>query len=176
MTQFTSGTFYDAQTANKAVNAIIAMDYPRDRINVILSEQTRRRFWDAALREKPTITDTKTGGASDDTIGTLFASGAGGPGKGPTAGSDNDAETVIVVGPAAAALAPGGTDVRGSSRALDVLTHLGLPRGDAERLDREIKSGGIVVGVSTSNADRDGVERTLRNNAAQNVMETMMTR
>jgi hypothetical protein len=47
MTHLTTGTFYDAQTANKAVNAIIAMDYPRDRINVILSRQTRQRFWDA---------------------------------------------------------------------------------------------------------------------------------
>ena len=128
MAQLTTGTFYDAQTANRAVNAIIAMDYPRDRINVILSRQTRQRFWDTASRDRE------------------------------------------------AASPPGdGTDSVGFRRALDALTHLGFPRGDAERLRNDIRSGGIVVGVGTSNGDGAVVERVMRNNDARDVMENKTT-
>lgn len=175
MNQFTSGIFYDALTANKAVNAILAMDYPRDRINVILSSQTRRRFWDDAASEQQTSRATKSG-SSDDIIGSLLASGAsGGPAKRSSTASD-DAEAVIVVGPTVSSPVPGRADARGSNGAFDVLTRLGLSPADAERLYREIVSGAIVVGVSTNNGDRAGVERAMRENATRNVMETATRR
>ena len=45
MHQFISGTFDDAATANKVVDEIMAMDYPLDRITIIMSTQTRNRSW-----------------------------------------------------------------------------------------------------------------------------------
>jgi hypothetical protein len=44
MNQFISGTFDDAASANKAVNDIVGLDYPSDRITIIMSSQTRYRF------------------------------------------------------------------------------------------------------------------------------------
>jgi small-conductance mechanosensitive channel len=144
MTHLTTGTFYDAQTANKAVNAIIAMDYPRDRINVILSRQTRQRFWDAGSRDHERVRATTMGGSSDDIIGSLLANEASRDrDRASTSTGSDDADALIVVGPSAATPPGDGTDSVG--RALDALTRLGFPRGDAERLRNDIRSGGIVV-------------------------------
>jgi hypothetical protein len=174
MTHLTTGTFYDAQTANKAVNAIIAMDYPRDRINVILSRQTRQRFWDAGSRDHERVRATTMGGSSDDIIGSLLANEASRDrDRASTSTGSDDADALIVVGPSAATPPGDGTDSVG--RALDALTRLGFPRGDAERLRNDIRSGGIVVGVSTSNGDGAVVERVMRNNDARNVMENKTT-
>jgi hypothetical protein len=175
MAQLTTGTFYDAQTANRAVNAIIAMDYPRDRINVILSRQTRQRFWDTASRDRERMRAT-TGGSGDDIIGSLLANEAPRDrDRASTAAGNDDADAVIVIGPSAATPPGDATDPAGSGRPLDALTRLGFPRGDAERLRNDIRSGGIVVGVGTNTGDGAVVERVMRNNEARDVMESKTT-
>jgi hypothetical protein len=58
---------------------------------------------------------------------------------------------------------------------LRTLARFGMPRFDAERLERDIDCGGIIVGVITSNGDRASLQRIMQRNAARNVLESVAT-
>src|SRR5450755_4413423 len=78
MHQFISGTFDDAATANKVVDDIMAMDYPLDRITIIMSTQTRNRFWSQPtpdVKQKNAMSGTLKGQMSGDLIGAIVYAG-----------------------------------------------------------------------------------------------------
>jgi hypothetical protein len=136
MTQFISGTFYDAQTANKAVNDIVALDYPRERITIIMSSQTRYRFWG----ETGASGDVRNG----DPIAVILAGAAG-----AKTANGGPAPRLVVAGPAAAALNSEGS-AAGGSGVLRALARLGMPRTAGERVS--------VERIMRSNAARNVME------------------
>jgi hypothetical protein len=180
MHQFISGTFDDAATANKVVDNIMAMDYPLDRITIIMSTQTRNRFWSQPTpdvkQKKNAMSGTLKGQMSGDPIGAIVYAGESDrrPDVAPV-GAAGAATRLFVAGPAAVALASEGVADYTPARVLRTLVRLGMPRSDAERVERDIDSGGIIVGVITSNGDRASLQRIMQENAARNVLESMTT-
>jgi len=180
MHQFISGTFDDAATANKVVDDIMAMDYPLDQITIIMSTQTRNRLWSQPTpdvkQKKNATSGTLKGQMSDDPIGAIvYACESDRPDVAPV-GTAGAATRLFVAGPAAVALASEGVADYTPARVLRTLARLGMPRFDAERVERDIDSGGIIVGVITSsNGDRASLQRIMQKNAARNVLESMTT-
>jgi hypothetical protein len=168
-----SGTFDDAVPANRAVDDIIALDYPRDRITIIMSIQTRKRFWsELDVGQKKNATSwAPNGQASGDPIGAIVD--ASEPDQRNVAQvRPGAASRVFVAGPPAVARAGEGVADDNPARVLRTLTRLGMPRFEAHRLERDIDSGGIIVGVITSNGDRASLQRIMEKNAARNLLES----
>jgi hypothetical protein len=178
MHQFISGTFDDAATANKVVDDIMAMDYPLDRITIIMSTQTRNRFWSQPtpdVKQKNAMSGTLKGQMSGDLIGAIVYAGESDRPDVAPVGNAGAATRLFVAGPAAVALASEGVADYIPARVLRTLARLGMPRSDAERVERDIDSGGIIVGIITSNGDRASFQRIMQKNAARNVLESMTT-
>ncbi len=137
MHQFISGTFDDADKANKAVDDIMAMDYPRERITIIMSAQTRNRFWSRRSAELKRQNETySTNGTSreqmsGDTIGAIVDAGESGLAHGAPVGKAIAASRLFVAGPAAAALGGEGAPYYTPASVLRTLARFGMPRFDA---------------------------------------------
>lgn len=157
MTQFISETFFDTAIAGKAVDDIIALGYPRGRINVIVSDDQRRRFLTSGPlpSERPGATGT---------LREIVASA--------TATGDVTAP-LFVAGPVSAALAGGGITTDGL---LGALSRLGMLQRDTLRLERDVDAGGFVIGVSARDDDRAPVRLIMRSSEAGNALNTLATR
>lgn len=178
MYQFISGTFDDAEAANQAVDDILALDYPLDRITIVMNAQTRDRLWrrrapDADQGESAT-SGPVVGQVSCDHIGAIVNNEFNRP-EAPKLEVSGARTRLFVAGPAAVALESEGVVNYTPARLLRTLARFGMPRFDAERLERDIDSGGIVVGVITKAGDRVTFERVMQKNAARNVLQSMTT-
>jgi len=131
MHQFISGTFDEAATANKAVDEIIALDYPPERITIIMSKLTRNRFWSQPtpdVKQKKNATGgTAKGQASGDPIGAIVDAGESDRFDVASVGTARAATRLFVAGPAAVALASEGVADYTPSRVLRTLARFGMP-------------------------------------------------
>jgi hypothetical protein len=172
MAQFISETFAKPEAANRAIDEMIALGYPRDQISVIMDHDTRERFeHDPLPGERQGVNVAKgaaAGGAIGGTIGAIVA-GLGATGTiTATIATGGLAAPLFVVGPAAMALAGGGAGAAVGS-VVGALAGLGIPADDRERVERDLRAGGIVVGVTTSDGDARApdVRRTLERSSAR---------
>jgi hypothetical protein len=175
MNRLTSGTFYDAAAANRAIDALMALGYPQRDINIIMSGEIQRRFsHGSAPGERQGANVAKgaaAGGVVGGTIGAIVASVAATGALTPTVATAGIAAPLFVAGPAAMALDGGGAGVAAGS-VLGALVGLGVPRDDAEKVEHDIDAGGIVVSLNSRDEDRSEVLQAPSANYARNVVES----
>lgn len=141
-----TGLFKDRASAESAYGSVTSRGYVQDDVNLVMSDETRKKHFTDDGRETEmgtkALEGAGTGAAIGGTIGaTLAAIAAIGttlalPGLG-----------LLVAGPIAAALA--GAGAGGATGGLiGALVGAGIPEERVKRYEEGIKNGGIMMGVS----------------------------
>lgn len=147
-----TGMFRDRESAERAYNSLHARGYTKDDVNVIMSDDTRKRhFVDTTVTEtelgskalEGAGAGSAIGGTLGAVIGALAALGTSValPGLG-----------LIVAGPLAAGLAGAGAGGL-TGGLLGALVGSGIPEERAKIYESGVKEGGIVMGVTPRNED-----------------------
>jgi uncharacterized protein YjbJ (UPF0337 family) len=166
--QVFTGTFRDADSADRAYRSMLDRGYTNDDINLMMSEDTRKKYFSG--QKGATEIGTKAaedagkgaavGGAIGATIAAIAAIGSSVifPGLG-----------VVVAGPLLAGLA--GAGAGGATGGLiGYLVGKGIPEERARLYENDIKNGGIVMGFNPrSDEDADYFEREWKNYRAENI-------
>src|ERR1043166_8791449 len=158
-----TGLFRDRESAERAYGSITSRGYNNDDVNLLMSDETRRRHF--AVDDRPTELGNKAlegagkgaaiGGAVGATLGAIAAIGTtlALPGLG-----------LLVAGPIAAGLAGGGAGAA-TGGLVGALVGYGIPEERARLYEKGINEGGIVMGVNPRNAeDADYLENNWRQN------------
>ena len=147
-----TGTFRDRESAEKAYNSLTSRGYSDKEVNVLMSDDTRKRHFTADnpvietdLGNKAAeggVTGATIGGVAGAIVGVLAAAGTLAiPGLG-----------IVIAGPLAAGLA--GLGAGGAAGGLiGGLVGAGIPEERAKVYEKDIKSGGIVMGVKPRSDD-----------------------
>jgi hypothetical protein len=150
-----TGLFNDRESAERAYEATRGRGYTEDDVNVVMSNETRDKYF-SGEQGKQTELGTKaaegaaTGGALGGTVGAIAAAIAAAgtslaiPGLG-----------VVIAGPLAAGLAGAGAGgVAGGL--VGALVGAGIPEERVKHYESGIKRGGILMGVRPQ-SDEDAV-------------------
>lgn len=163
-----TGMFSDRQSAENAYNALHERGYSKDDINLVMSDDTRKKHFSGEL--------------VDTEIGTKAAEGAGkGSAIGGTVGAIVGVVAavgtslvipglgLVLAGPIAAGLAGAGAgSITGGI--IGALVGSGIPEERARIYESGVKNGNIVLGVHPRNDDdADHFEKTWRDNKAHDV-------
>ena len=156
-----TGMFPDRDTAERAYDTLHERGYTKDDVNVVMSEDTRKKYYSSDPEET--------------VIGTKAAEGAG---KGSAIGGTIGAITgvvaalgtslvipglgVLIAGPIAAGLAGAGAGgITGGI--VGALIGSGIPEARAKLYESGVKKGHIVMGVHPRNEDDEKyIERSWR--------------
>lgn len=142
-----TGLFRDKESAERAYGSLTSRGYTNDDINVLMSEDTRNRYYppnapvETELGNKA-LEGAGTGAAIGGVVGaTLAAIAAIGtsvllPGLG-----------LVVAGPLAAALAGAGAG-GATGGVIGALVGAGIPEERVKNYEQGLKEGGIVMGVN----------------------------
>lgn len=150
-----TNTFRDRESAERGYDAITARGYKSNDIHVIMTDDTRKRlFKDAKDKDGK---DTKLGNKALEGAG---VGGAVGGAIGATAVGIAAAATalaipglgLVIAGPLAGALA-GGAAGATAGGVIGTLVGAGIPEDRAKMYEKDLKDGGIVVGVEPRNDD-----------------------
>lgn len=147
-----TGIFKDRESAEKAYNSLSERGYTKDEVNLVMSDETRKKYFhkdgdnDTDLGDKA-MEKAGVGSAIGGTIGAIAgAIAAIGttlaiPGLG-----------LVIAGPVAAALA--GAGAGGLTGGLvGALVGSGIPEDKAHEYEKGIKEGGIFMGVKPKNEE-----------------------
>jgi len=163
-----TGMFTDRESAENAYNTLQERGYSKDDINLIMSDDTRKKHF---------------AGEEDETeIGTKAAEGAG---KGSAIGGTVGAIVgviaalgtsivipglgLVIAGPIAAGLAGAGAGGL-TGGVIGALVGSGIPEARAKVYESGVKKGNIVVGVRPKNdEDADYLESNWRENRGQEI-------
>lgn len=150
-TSYLTGSFRDRTSAERAYNRLRERGYTDEEINIIMSDETRRRYFDTDKEKRETDFGNKAmegagkgsaiGGAVGATAGIIAALGTSLviPGLG-----------IVIAGPIAAGLA--GAGAGGITGGLvGALIGAGIPKDRAEKHEKDVKEGDIVMGVRPRN-------------------------
>lgn len=161
-----TGLFRDRESAERAYRGLNDRGYGKDDINLLMSEDTRKKHF-----------------ADDDTeLGSKAWEGAGkgaaiGGGVGATLAAIAAIGTtlalpgigLLIAGPIAAALAGGGAGAL-TGGLVGALVGAGIPEEHAKHYEKGIKEGGIVMGVNPrTTEDADYFENDWRTNKAESL-------
>jgi hypothetical protein len=143
--------FKDGSGVERAYQAAIARGYSPDEINLVLSEETRRRYFNidqvpsdlaekaAEATEKKRSAAKELGGPTGGTAATIAPALA-------AAGTAALLPGLILAGPVAIALtAAAAVGVAGGL--VGALTNWGIPKGRVEQYEQSIRDGKILIGV-----------------------------
>lgn len=136
-----SGTFQDRESAESAYQALIRRGYKPDEIHVIMSEDTRKKYYAGAPEvgskaAEGGMTGAAVGGTVGAIAGALAVAGTLAiPGLG-----------IVLAGPVAAALAGLGAGAA-TGGIIGALVGAGIPEERAKLYKADVEKGGIVVGV-----------------------------
>jgi uncharacterized protein YjbJ (UPF0337 family) len=164
-----TGLFRDRESAEKAYNSISSRGYAKDDVNLLMSDQTRDRYFSGSS-------------AGDTDLGTKAMEGAGtGSAIGGTIGAVIGAIAaigtnvvlpglgLIVAGPLAAALAGAGAGGL-TGGLLGALVGSGIPEEHAREYESGIQNGGIVMGVNPrSDEDASYFENEFRTHRGESI-------
>jgi len=151
-----TGLFSDGDSAEAAYAAARRLGYDASGIDVILSDETRARWFPAdepqtALGAKATESveeppkGSELGGPVGGTVGTIAPVLA-------AVGTLLLIPGIVIAGPIAVALtAAGAVGVAGGL--VGALTDWGIPKDRLQRYERDIRAGGILIGVKARSAD-----------------------
>lgn len=164
-----TGLFRDRDDAERAYSSLTDRGYTRDDINVMMSDETRNRYYPSDRKPTSELGDKALegagaggaiGGATGAIIGAIAAIGTtlALPGLG-----------LLVAGPIAAALAGGGAGAL-TGGLIGALIGAGIPEEHAREYDKGIREGGIVMGVTPRNdADADYVSNSWRQSRGEHI-------
>lgn len=162
-----TGLFRDRESAEKAYNSVSTRGYGKDDVNVMMSEDARKKHFaggaDTDLGDKA-LEGAGVGSAIGGTVGAVLAGIAAIgttialPGLG-----------LLVAGPLAAALAGAGAGGL-TGGLIGALVGSGIPEERAAEYEKGIKEGGIVMGVpARSDEDAEYFEKEFRTHRGENV-------
>ena len=165
-----TGTFTDRHSAERAYNSMLSRGYSEKDINLMMSDETRKRYFDKDSRTTDTELGSKAmekagvGGAIGGTVGVILAAIAAVgtsiaiPGLG-----------LVIAGPIAAALAGAGAGGL-TGGVIGALIGSGIPEERAKLYESDLKNGGIVMGINPRN-DEDATyfESKWKSNKGRNV-------
>ena len=146
-----TGLFPDRESAEAAYNATHARGYSSDDVNLVMSDDTRTRYFgDTAVETElgnKAAEGAGIGGAIGGTVGAIAAAIAAVgttlalPGLG-----------LVVAGPLAAAIAGAGAGAAGGGL-IGALIGWNMPEERIKEYEEGIKDGGILMGVHTRSDD-----------------------
>jgi uncharacterized protein (TIGR02271 family) len=171
-----TGMFRDRESAERAYTSLSERGYSKDDINVIMSDETRNKYYpegsDAADTElgtkalEGTGTGAAIGGTTGAILGAIAAIGTSValPGLG-----------LLVAGPLAGALV--GAGAGGAAGGLiGAMVGSGIPEDRAKEYEAGVKEGGIVMGFNPrSDEDAEYFEREWNTNKAEGVYRGQTT-
>jgi uncharacterized protein YjbJ (UPF0337 family) len=143
------GTFRDRDSAERAYNQLGSRGYTDKDVNLMMSDETRRKYFSDQNTELGTKAMEGAGAGAaigGTTVGVLGALAALGtsvalPGLG-----------LVLAGPLVAGLAGAGAGgIAGGL--IGSLIGWGIPEDHAKRYEKELKDGGIVMGVTPRNEE-----------------------
>ena len=161
-----TGLFKDRDSAERAYRSMNNRGYGKDDVNLMMSDDTRKKYFTNADTELGTKAweDAGKGAAIGGGVGaTLAAIAAIGttlalPGLG-----------LLIAGPIAAALAGGGAGAL-TGGLIGALVGHGIPEEHAKQYEKGIRDGGIVMGVTPRNSeDADYFEKDWRTNRGESI-------
>lgn len=153
--------FQGASGVERAYDAALSRGYSRDDINLVLSEETRGRYFtvgqveteladkaaesvEGSIEKKQTAAH-KLGGPAGGTAATIAPALA-------AIGSATLLPGLIFAGPIAVALAAGAA-VGVAGGLIGALTNWGIPKTRVEEYESQIRNGGVLIGVKTKSDD-----------------------
>jgi len=151
-----TGMFKDRDSAERAYQSAVTRGYGKDDFNVMMSDDTRKKYFkdhDTELGNKAMEgagAGSVIGGTLGAIVGAIAAIGTTLliPGLG-----------IVVAGPIAAALAGAGAG-GATGGIIGALVGAGIPEDRAKTYEEGIKKGGIVVGIKPRNdEDAETLER-----------------
>jgi hypothetical protein len=161
-----TGLFRDRDSAERAYRSLNDRGYGKDDINLLMSDDTRKKQFAEADTELGTKAwegagkGAAIGGGVGATLAAIAAIGTtlALPGIG-----------LLVAGPIAAALAGGGAGAL-TGGVVGALVGAGIPEEHAKHYETGIKEGGIVMGVNPrTTEDADYFENDWRTNKAESL-------
>jgi hypothetical protein len=163
MSQYVSGTFFNDERANDAIDDLIALGYPAERIDVIMSPETHGRY---ARGSAPGETKgahvaqgAVAGGAIGGALGAIIA-GLTATGAITATVATGGAAAPLVAGPLAAALAGLGAGAAAGGL-IGALVGAGMSEERAKKVRHDVDAGAIVVGVRADDEDAPDVRLIL---------------
>ncbi|MES2978915.1 MAG: hypothetical protein V4731_10865 [Pseudomonadota bacterium] len=147
-----TGLFPDRESAERAYGSVEARGYTRDDVNLVMSDETRKRHF---ADEASTRTELGSKAAEGAGIG-----GAIGGGLGAIAAAIATVGTslaipglgLVIAGPIAAALAGGGAGAAAGGL-VGALIGWGIPEERVKHYEQGVKEGGILMGVRPRSDD-----------------------
>ena len=146
-----TGMFRDRESAEHAYNTLHERGYTKDDINLIMSDETRKKYFSGDVKETEIGTKAAEGAGKGSAIGGTVGAIVGViaaigtslviPGLG-----------IVIAGPIAAGLAGAGAGgITGG--VIGALVGSGIPEERAKLYESGIKSGNIVMGVHPRNSE-----------------------
>jgi hypothetical protein len=164
-----TGLFRDRDSAEQAYRSVAARGYSSDHVNLVMSDETRKRhFSDSGPAETELGTKAAKGAGVGGTIGGTLGAIAGAiaavgtsiaiPGLG-----------LVIAGPIAAAVA--GAGAGGAAGTLvGALVGWGIPEERVKHYESGIKEGGILMGVTPrSEEDAEHFETTWKTHRGEQI-------
>lgn len=147
-----TGSFKDRESAEKAYNRMKERGYSHDEINIIMSDDTRKRNFDKDKSNESEFgnkamegvgTGSAIGGVVGAAVGIIAAIGTSLviPGLG-----------IVIAGPIAAGLAGAGAGGL-TGGIVGALVGAGIPESKAKEYEKGIKEGHIIMGVRPRNEE-----------------------
>jgi hypothetical protein len=163
-----TGLFRDRESAERAYGSLSSRGYSKDDVNLMMSDETRKRHFADDDRESElgdkALEGAGVGSAIGGTVGaTIAAIAAIGttvalPGLG-----------LLVAGPIAAGLAGAGAGGL-TGGLIGALVGSGIPEERAKHYDEGVRNGGILMGVnSRSDEDAEYFENEFRTHRGEHV-------
>ncbi|HUQ34569.1 MAG TPA: hypothetical protein VM095_20780 [Pyrinomonadaceae bacterium] len=163
-----TGMFKDRESAERAYGSLATRGYSNDDVNLLMSDETRKKHFADDGRETELGTKAAEGAGKGAAIGggigaTLAAIAAIGtsvalPGLG-----------LIVAGPLLAGLAGAGAG-GATGGIIGALIGAGIPEERVKEYEEGVKNGGIVMGVNARNdEDAEYFENDWKNNRGEHV-------
>jgi hypothetical protein len=148
-----TGLFRDRESAERAYSSLSSRGYSKDDVNLMMSDETRRRYFGSSKSDNDTELGSKAlegagvgsaiGGTLGGVIGAIAAIGTAValPGLG-----------LVIAGPLAAGLAGAGAGGL-TGGIVGALVGAGIPEDRAQHYEQGIKEGGIVMGINPRSHD-----------------------
>ena len=163
-----TGLFPDRDSAELGYNALSSRGYTKDDVNVVMSEDTKKRHFTPAGTEtelgNKAAEGAGVGGAIGGTLGAIAAAVAAVgttialPGLG-----------IVIAGPLAAAIAGAGAGAA-TGGIVGALVGWNMPEERVKKYDAGIRKGGILMGVRPrSDEDAAYFENAWKTNRAQDI-------
>ena len=165
-----TAVFRDGDSAERAYQSLSDRGYSRDDVNVVMSDETRKRHFSGSTDGRETELGTKAaegagiGGAIGGSLGAIAAAIAAVgttialPGLG-----------LVIAGPLAAAIAGAGAGAA-TGGIVGALIGWGIPEERVKMYDRGIREGGILMAVRPrSDEDATFLEDSWRANRGEHV-------